>query len=87
MKNYYLAKLTQRGRRDRHKTEIHSPASQLTLNRFCDTNLRSTVVNSSLSKQTFKAPDRQAYNIFKYTNTFFNADRHKQPLPRSSYNR
>lgn len=32
-------------------------------------------------------PDSQAYDIYKYKNVFFNADRHKQPLPRSSYNR
>ena len=45
------------------------------------------MVNSSLSKQIYQPPEKSAYKIYKYSNKFFNADRHKQPLPRSSYNR
>lgn len=45
------------------------------------------MVNSSTNQVDFRKPDRTAYDIYRYKNSFFNADRHKQPLPRSSYNR
>jgi hypothetical protein len=45
------------------------------------------VIVSSLQQGDFVRPDATAYDIYKHRNVFFNADRHKQPLPRSSYNR
>lgn len=86
IKKMYLAKLT-KSRHTRHNTQAYTPARKLSVTRYCDTALRSPIVDSSINKQVYKAPDQAAYNIYRYTNRFFNADRHKQPLPRSSYNR
>ena len=85
VKKYYLSKLT--SKKQRHKTEHAVPAKRVEVNRYCDSAMRTPVVNSSVSKQIYKVPEKQAYKIYRYNNTFFNADRHKQPLPRSSYNR
>lgn len=57
------------------------------MHRYCESALKSAVINSTITRDVYQAPEQSAYNIYRYTNTFFNADRHKQPLPRSSYNR
>lgn len=86
MKRFYLAKLT-KSRHIRHNTDHYTPARKLSVTRYCESALKSPIVESSIARQTYKAPEQTAYNIYRYNNRFFNADRHKQPLPRSSYNR
>lgn len=41
----------------------------------------------STNRTAFQKPNKQAYKLEKRGNGFFSSDRHKQPLPRSSYSR
>ena len=86
MKSYYLAKLTQRGKRQRHRTEVCTPARMVS-SKLEEKYSREAVVRGSEATNKFKAPEVNAYKIYKYKNTFFNADRHKQPIGRSTYGR
>ena len=85
-----MSKLTHRSRyhqkQQRHKTQTSVPIYKKSPTHQTP-HSNTPVINSSVAKQIYRAPERSAYKIFKYNNTFFNADRHKQPLPRSSYNR
>lgn len=82
-----MAKIANRSKHSRLKTDIYGNQSRLSINRYSPTPHRSSVINCSTTQQVFKAPEAGAYKIYKYNNLFFNADRHRQPLPRSSYNR
>ena len=57
------------------------------MHRYNQTPILKSIINSTINKQAFKTPELAAYKIYKHKNVFFNADRHRQPLPRSSYNR
>lgn len=86
MKKHFLSKVSNKSTHKRLRTEACTPNRYESYKRNESVH-HETVVNASNSRESFQAPDRLAYKIYKYKNQFFNADRHKQPLPRSSYNR
>jgi hypothetical protein len=82
-----MAKVSNRGKHRRFNTDISTTNSRLSMHRYNQTPIRTSIISTSINKQTFRTPALAAYKIYKHQNTFFNADRHRQPLPRSSYNR
>lgn len=46
-----------------------------------------SLIKTTANRDAFKRPDPHAYKIYQHYKGFFNADKHLQPLPRTSYGR
>ena len=85
MRKHLLSRIANKANIRGLKTEHISNNSQLSY-RDSD-HKKEVIVNTSINQESFRSPTPPAYNIYRYKQEHFNADRHRQPLPRSSYNR
>ncbi len=85
VRKHFQAHLANKMKSRRLKTD---PAEQSIKISYKDTEpCRDVVVNTSMNQESFRSPTSPAYKIKRYRAEHFNPDRHRQPLPRSSYNR
>jgi hypothetical protein len=87
MKKYYLSKIGNPNHK-RVKTTVPSLRDVTDLSKRTDWRKRQKVVSSFTNNQQFYLkPERSAYNRFRHRSSYYNSEKHKQPLPRSSYKR
>lgn len=87
MKKYYLSKIGKSAIR-RYKTISSSSRDQVAFAIKADEHKKNTIISLSTNNQQFyRRPERSAYNKARHMSSFYDCDKHKQPLPRSSYKR
>jgi hypothetical protein len=86
MKKYLLSRISNQSKIRRLKTESFANQSHQYSYRDIDV-CKQAIVNTSYHQDSFRTPEKRAYDIYKHKQEHFNAGRDRQPLPRSSYNR
>jgi hypothetical protein len=86
MKKHYLSRLTNPSHR-RYKTLETKRTEAPSYMHRTDYARNESIVHNSTNQQDFQKPNRSAYKIYKHYGGFYDGDKHRQPLPRSSYNR
>lgn len=86
MRKHLLSRIANKAKTRRLKTEANPCKKSQYSYRGSETS-RQVVVNTSVNQECFRTPAAPAYQIYRHRQELFNADRLRQPLPRSSYRR